>query len=301
MAILDTIDNLAVPAFFALLVVDVLVRRGLSSPDVRPYDLADSLCSITMGLFYAGCGAAIRTSVLLGLGALHLRAPFQFSLGDGPAVWLAAFVGVDFAFYCFHRTLHEVRVGWAAHVNHHSSTHYNYATGLRQSVVEPLIEPIFMAPLVLLGFDPVLVLAALALNFAYQFWPHTEFGGRGGLLGLAGKVLVTPSHHRVHHARNVPYLDKNYGGTFIVWDKLLGTFEAETEQPDYGITHNIETRNPVMATFHEWRAIVRDLRRADNLREMLGYLFRPPGWAPDGSGMTSRERQRRYRAERAAA
>jgi sterol desaturase/sphingolipid hydroxylase (fatty acid hydroxylase superfamily) len=292
--ILDTIDSYAVTAFLVLLVVDIVVRsRGFA----RPYAPSDSLCSVTMGLFYAGSGTVIRATVLLAFGALHVRSPLHLGFDGGPVVWVAAFVGVDFAFYWFHRTLHEVRLGWAAHVNHHSSTHYNYATGLRQSVVEPFIEPLFMAPLVLIGFDPVLVLAALALNFVYQFWPHTEF-----IKGLdaMGTVFVTPSHHRVHHARNVEYLDKNYGGTFIVWDKLFGTFEPEREAPDYGITHNLTTHNPFRATFHEWAAIGRDLARAGSLSECAGYLLRPPGWTPDGSGQTSRERQRRYRAENAS-
>jgi sterol desaturase/sphingolipid hydroxylase (fatty acid hydroxylase superfamily) len=293
--ILDTIDSYAVPAFFGLLAVDLLVRsRGAA----RAYSLPDSLCSITMGVFYAIVGAALRTSVLLVFTELHRFAPLQLGLDDGPAVWLAAFVAVDFAFYWFHRTLHEVRLGWAAHVNHHSSTHYNYATALRQSVFEPLFEPFFMAPLVLIGFEPLLVLAALALDFAYQFWPHTEFGK--GLLTM-GRWFVTPSHHRVHHARNVQYLDKNYGGTFIVWDKLFGTFEREVEAPDYGITHNLTTHNPLRATFHEWFSIARDVRAAHGLRARLGYMLCPPGWTPEGTGETSRERQKRYRAEQGVA
>jgi sterol desaturase/sphingolipid hydroxylase (fatty acid hydroxylase superfamily) len=286
--ILDTIDSYALPIFFGLLAGDLILRsRGLA----RAYALPDSICSISMGVFYAVAAAAIRASVLTVFAALHRFAPFDFGLEDGPLTWVAAFVAVDFAFYCFHRTLHEVRVGWAAHVNHHSSTHYNYATAMRQSVFEPFIEPLFMAPLVLIGFDPVLVLACLAVNFAYQFWPHTELASG---LEMMGRVLVTPSHHRVHHARNVQYLDKNYGGTLIIWDKLLGTFEPEREAPDYGITHNLTTHNPIRATFHEWIAIARDVAAAANLGARIGYLLRPPGWAPEGARETSRERQRRY-------
>ena len=286
---IEAIETYSLP-FFAVLLVGDLTLRALGF--ARAYDLRDSLCSATMGAFYAVTSVLVRVPALLALSWLSTWALFSFGADDGPVVWIAAYVLVDFAFYWFHRTVHEVRLGWAAHVNHHSSQHYNYATALRQSFVEPFIEPFFLAPVVLLGFEPVLVVACLALNFVYQFWPHTELGGQ---LATMGRFLVTPSHHRVHHAANVQYLDKNYGGTLIVWDKLFGTFEPEREKPAFGITHNIGTHNPVRATLHEWISIARDLATSKNLREVGGYLFQPPGWAPEGPGQTSRERQRNAR------
>ncbi len=286
----ETIEQYSAPLFAVLLAADLALRSAGFAP---AYSLRDSLCSVTMGVFYAVTSALVRAPALLLLFWLARFAPVQLGFDDGPLVWIAAYVAVDLAFYWYHRILHEVRLGWAAHVNHHSSRHFNYTTSLRQSFVEPFLEPLMLVPVVLVGFDPLLAVACLALNFVYQFWPHTELGGQ---LDSFGRIFVTPSHHRVHHAANVQYLDKNYGGTLIVWDKLFGTFEAEVEQPDFGITHNIETHNPLRATFHEWIAIARDLRRARNGREIMGFLLQPPGWDPSGSGQTSRERQRQARA-----
>ncbi len=288
----EQLELYSLPLFGVLLIADFGLRW---TGTARAYALNDSLCSVAMGLAYAAMSALVRTSALLALAAVHSIAPFRFALDAGAMTWVGAYLAVDLAFYWFHRTIHEVRIGWAAHVNHHSSQHYNYATALRQSVVEPILEPFFMAPVVLLGFHPIMVLTCLAANFIYQFWPHTEIVGA---LRPLGAILVTPSHHRVHHATNVQYLDKNYGGTFIVWDKLFGTFEPEVEQPTFGITHQLDTHNPVRATFHEWIAIAGDLSRAGTAREVLGYLLRPPGWSPNGPGQTSRERQARALGER---
>jgi sterol desaturase/sphingolipid hydroxylase (fatty acid hydroxylase superfamily) len=245
-----------------------------------------------MGALYALVSSGVRGGVLIAFAALHEYAPFDIGTDDGPAAWLGAYLAVDFAFYWFHRTIHEVRIGWAAHVNHHSSRHYNYATAFRQSLFEPLIEPFFMAPLVLVGFEPLLVVTCLALNFVYQFWPHTELFAGGGPLGA---VFVTPSHHRVHHAANVQYLDKNYGGTLIVWDRLFGTFEPELEPCRFGITRDIATHNPIKATFHEWSALVHDLMSSHDMGQVFGYALRPPGWSPTDASQTSRARQKRHR------
>jgi len=206
-------------------------------------------------------------------------------LGDGPFVWLAALLVDDFAYYWFHRAHHEVRLFWAAHVTHHSSRQYNLATALRQTWV-PMTSLPFYAPLALLGFDPVMLATVHGINLLYQFWIHTEAIDR---LGPLEAVLNTPSHHRVHHASNVQYLDRNYGGMLIVWDRLFGTFEREVEAPVYGLTKNIATRNPFAIAFHEFVAIARDLARPNRLAVRLGLVFQPPGWSADGSTRTARQ------------
>jgi sterol desaturase/sphingolipid hydroxylase (fatty acid hydroxylase superfamily) len=183
-------------------------------------------------------------------------------------------------------------VFWACHVNHHSSTHYNLSTALRQAVLTPLSGPIFWAPLPLIGFPPWMVLTAQAWSLLYQFWLHTEAIDR---LGPLEAIMNTPSHHRVHHGKNVRYLDKNHAGIFIIWDKLFGTFAPEEERVVYGLTTDITTYNPLRIGFHEFAAIGRDVARAPSLRAKLGYMFRPPGWSHDGSTKTATELQRDLR------
>jgi hypothetical protein len=180
---------------------------------------------------------------------------------------------------------------------HHSSRRYNLSTALRQTWTGKLtLGFVFWLPLPLLGFPPEMVLTFTATSLLYQFWIHTEAIDR--LPRALELVLNTPSHHRVHHAVNPRYLDANYGGVLIVWDRLLGSFVAERrdERPRYGIVKDIGTYNPLRIAFHEWLAIARDLRTARSPREAAGYLFGPPGWSLDGSRETSEMIRARWRA-----
>jgi sterol desaturase/sphingolipid hydroxylase (fatty acid hydroxylase superfamily) len=194
----------------------------------------------------------------------------------------------DFAYYWFHRASHECRFWWAAHVNHHSSQHYNLSTAIRQPWTGVLVgtwAPWF--PLVLLGFPPEMIFVQSGFSLLYQFWLHTESIRR--MPRWFEYLFNTPSHHRVHHAANPRYVDRNYGGTLMVWDRLFGTFAAESDQEPcrYGLIKNIDTYNPIKIAFHEWAAIVRDVRSARSLREVFRYVFGPPGWQPDGRGPTA--------------
>ncbi|MCX5739849.1 MAG: sterol desaturase family protein, partial [Proteobacteria bacterium] len=207
----------------------------------------------------------------------------------------AALLADDFCYYWFHRLHHEVRFFWAAHVTHHSSQRYNLATALRQSW-SPMTALPFYAPLPLLGFDPLMLVTVHAINLLYQFWIHTELIDR---LGPFEWVFNTPSHHRVHHASNPIYLDRNYAGILIIWDRLFGTFEPEREAPIYGLTKNISTYNPVRIAFHEWVAVMRDALRPNPLAVRIGYLVNPPGWSPDGSSLTAAQMRAALRAENA--
>ena len=190
-----------------------------------------------------------------------------------------------------HRFGHRVRWVWASHVNHHSSQHYNLTTALRQTWTGTFtFMMVVRAPLVLMGFHPALVLFVGGINLVYQFWIHTEAIGK--MPRWFEAVMNTPSHHRAHHGRNPRYLDCNYAGVFIIWDKIFGTFvpEQENDRVDYGLVHNIGTFNPLRVAFHEWVGIFRDMAQPGlSLKQRLLYAVAPPGYSHDGSRDTSEE------------
>jgi sterol desaturase/sphingolipid hydroxylase (fatty acid hydroxylase superfamily) len=207
-----------------------------------------------------------------------------------PFTWwglVLCFFAEDLAYYWFHRTAHNQRWFWASHVVHHSSQFYNLSTALRQTWTGNLsLSFAFWLPLMIVGFPPAMVVMFSGYSLIYQFFIHTEAVGR---LGPLEWVLNTPSHHRVHHAVNPRYLDRNFGGVLIVWDRLFGSFAQETaaDPPRYGIVHQLDTFNPLSIAFQEWLAILSDLRTARTWRERSLYLFGPPGWSADGSRATS--------------
>jgi len=206
-----------------------------------------------------------------------------FAVFDIPFTWWSwalVVVAADFTYYWMHRIEHRVRILWAYHSVHHSSPEFNMSTALRLSWVESLFEWIFFVPMILIGFELVQTIIALFVVVVYQNWIHTE---KVGKLGWLDGVFNTPSVHRVHHGCNSQYLDKNFGGILIVWDRLFGTYEAEREKVVYGITEPINTINPIAINFGEYLHIARDLVGSKSYREVLGYLFRPPGWAPGQS------------------
>ncbi len=274
----------AVPAFAFLILIEMIIvrlsRRGR-------FDAKDSAASLAMGF-----GSEIAP--LLGGGAILLTVfvwVYEFRLIDIPNTWwavLLCFVLDDFRYYWWHRISHECRWFWASHVVHHSSQHYNLTTALRQTWTGQIIGSLlFKTPLILIGFHPAMVVFVGAVNLIYQFWIHTELIKR---MGPFEWVFNTPSHHRVHHATNPKYLDANYAGALIIWDRLFGTFVQEdtAEQPHYGIVKNLGTFNPLIISFHEWIGMAKDVMRAKSLRDIGGYMFGPPGWSPDGSRMTSK-------------
>ena len=281
--------HLAIPFFVVLLVLEATIsaRRGLDL-----FGRRDTFASLGLGLGNVVVGLFWKGVALAGYTAVHQWALFDF--GTGALAWVAVIVADDFVYYWWHRLHHEIRFFWASHVSHHSSRRYNLATALRQSWTSPFTGFLFHLPLALLGFEPLLIIAAGSINLIYQFWIHTRLIDR---LGPLEWVLNTPSHHRVHHGADVDYLDRNYAGILIVWDRLFGTFEPETAPPHYGLTKNVRSYNPVYLAFHEFAAILRDLRRAPDGRTALAYLFAPPGWSPDGSTLTAAQ----MRAARAAA
>ena len=291
-----------IPFFIVSMLVEwrLLVHRqqdAAAASGVVGYTPKDTAASITMGLGMLGVNLVAKLGAL----ALYLFL-YQFRVFDIPFTWwgvVLLLVAEDFCYYWFHRSHHEVRMLWAAHVNHHSSTHYNLSTALRQSWTTPLTGPLFWVPLPLLGFSVEMIVLAQTVSLVYQYWIHTELIGS---MGWFETVFNSPSHHRVHHGRNALYLDRNHGGILIIWDKLFGTFQAELadEKVDYGLTTNIETYNPVRIAFHEWRAVFRDAAKAKTLRGKLGAFFMPPGWQDDGLGRTAKVMRDEAQAVRVA-
>ncbi len=294
-----TLIYLAIPAFLVTMAIEALWARAAlraGATHLRGYAGRDTAASIAMGLG----NVAIAAVVKLGSFALMLLV-YQyrlFELGDGALVWALLLLAEDFVYYWFHRASHEVRLLWGAHVSHHSSTHYNLSTALRQSWLTPVTSIPFWLVLPLIGFQPWMVLTQQAISLLYQYWLHTESIRTLGPLEL---IFNTPSHHRVHHGRNVEYLDKNHGGIFIIWDRLFGSFEPERTPVDYGLTTNLASYNPLVIASHELAAIGRDVRRARSFGHALRHVFGPPGWSPDGRTLTARQMQQRQRAAAAPA
>lgn len=279
----------AVPVFIALIFAEMLVARAR---DRRRYCPKDTLTSLLFGFGSTVAGA-------LSAGAVFTLATwlYQFRLATIPYSWWAwplAFVLDDLAYYAFHRSAHRVRWFWASHVNHHSSQHYNLSTALRQTWTGFVAGNfLFRLPLFLIGFPPPMIFFVGALNLIYQFWIHTEVVGYCPRWFEA--VMNTPSHHRVHHATNPRYLDRNYAGVFIVWDRLFGTFapERDDERVRYGLVKQLPSFNLLHGVFHEWWGILKDLWTAP-WSAKLRYAFGPPGWSHDGSRETSDMIRRRW-------
>jgi len=245
--------------------------------DLRGYERADTAASLAMGVGNVVISFAVHGRMLSLYSWLYDHR--LLDIGNGLAVWAALFVLEDFTSYWWHRASHEVRCLWAAHENHHSSERFNLSTALRASWTTPFTIPLFYWWLPLAGFHPQLLFAQVAASQAYQFWIHTEVIGP---LGPLERVLITPSHHRVHHAANAPYLDRNYGGVLIIWDRLFGTFAEQSTPLQYGLTTNIDTYNPVRIAIHEWAAIYRDMLQPAPLCVRLARVFGAPGRVPPG-------------------
>ncbi|NWG46235.1 MAG: sterol desaturase family protein [Alphaproteobacteria bacterium] len=273
----------AIPVFILLVVAEMVYGRLTGR--VR-FETRDTLASLTMGLGNLVSGLAFGFLLLWAYDLAYAHR--LFDIGYSWWAFLACFLAEDLAYYWFHRVSHERRLFWASHVVHHSSQHYNLSTALRQTWTGKLAFTfIFWIPLMLIGFPPAMVIFFSGLSLVYQFWIHTEAIGR---MGPFEWIFNTPSHHRVHHATNPKYLDANYAGVLIVWDRLFGSFvpEDRAEPCEYGIIKRLGTFNPLVIAFHEWVAMGRDALSARSLRGALGYLFGPPGWREDGTGRTVR-------------
>ena len=279
------VTELAIPFFVLAILIELcLVRTNRAK---GAFETRDTLTSLMMGT------GNVVAGLLLGAVSYAILMWFwQFRIADLGASWwvlLIAFLIDDLRYYFYHRIAHTVRWVWAEHVNHHSSQHYNLSTALRQSWTGLFTGMLVLQiPMVLLGFHPAVILFVFGFNLVWQFWIHTETIDK--MPRWFEFIFNTPSHHRVHHATNARYLDANYAGTLIIWDRMFGTFvpEEETDLPRYGIVKNLGTFNPLRVAFHEYVGIWKDVTQPGlTLGQRLRYLFMPPGWSHDGSRDTS--------------
>ena len=264
----------AIPFFLLTLALEPAVLRkvGTTRP-VAGYEKRDTNASLGMGLgsvFFVGAMNLATFAIAKWMWQHRLT-----DLGSGALGWAVAMIGWDFSYYWDHRVEHECRLLWACHVNHHSSRHYNLSTALRQPWT-PFAGLVFFPVWALLGVAPWMIMVSQGLNLIYQYWIHTEVVDRCPAWFEA--VFNTPSHHRVHHGSNPEYLDRNYAGILIVWDRLFGTFEPERAPVVYGLTKNLESFRLLTIAFHEYAAILRDVRAARGLRDRAGILFHGPEW-----------------------
>jgi alkylglycerol monooxygenase len=266
----------SIPAFIALMAIEALVarRRGrrIYHLSIAVGDVACGITSQLFNIFSASLGVLAYVAVYELFHAVELDAA-------APSTWLLGLLLVDLSYYWWHRMSHEVNALWAAHVVHHHSEDLNLAVALRQAVFTSFTFIPFAVPLALLGVPPVVYFVCKAIDTLYQFWIHTELIRR---VGPAEAVLNTPSHHRVHHGINPQYLDKNYGGVLIVWDRLFRTFEPEVERPVYGTTKPLRSLNPLWANLQPLLDVVRLARSAPDWRGFFYAFVAPPGWRPGG-------------------
>jgi len=292
---LPRLHELAAPLYLVLLLTEyLLVRRGAIAGHFRQEDTHTSLIM--------GIGSIVGAMVFGTLGAFTIWCAYENRIATIGFEWWAfvlCFILDDLRFYWGHRISHRSRWFWAAHVVHHSSEFYNLSTALRQPWTGTITGLVIIAvPMVWLGFHPALVGFCASLNLFYQFFLHTEAVKR--FPGWIEAVFNTPSHHRVHHARNPRYLDANYAGTLIIWDRLFGTFvpELDRDPPVYGLVKNVNSYNPIKVALGEYQGILADLVSPQaSLADRLKYMFAPPGFSHDGSRQDSHAIKRAYLAD----
>jgi sterol desaturase/sphingolipid hydroxylase (fatty acid hydroxylase superfamily) len=282
----------AIPVFAAFMALEIVSLRFLddeADAGLGGYEFRDTRTNLLMGLGSIVVNGTARVFALVGYAALYVLTPLRMDPHHW-TTWVAVLLLVDLIWYCYHRASHRVRIMWAAHQAHHNSQRFNLSTAVRQKW-NPWGELLFWTPLPLLGVPPWLIFTAFSINLMFQFFVHTERIDR--MWRPVEFVFNTPSHHRVHHASDAEFLDRNYGGILIIWDRLFGSYADETHRPTYGLTTHIDSFNPFRLQYHEYAAIARDVRRSTSWRARLGYVFGPPGYSPAvplPEGRTQRER-----------
>lgn len=266
----------AIPLFFALILLELWLdwrKQKLT------YRFNDALNSLNLGMMSQITAVALKTIQISFYVLIYQNiSPIQLGL-DSMWVWAFAFIAYDFSYYWFHRMSHEINVLWAGHVVHHQSEEYNLTTALRQTS-GGFFGFMFYLPMALIGIDPYMLVTVGSLNLIYQFWVHTRHINR--MPAWYEAIFVTPSHHRVHHAQNPLYMNKNHGGVFILWDKWFGTFQAELDNEPviFGITKPLASWNPIWANIDTYWALAKDSWRTERWQDKIAVWFKKTGWRP---------------------
>ena len=271
----------AIPFFIITVIIEAVLTVKVK---LEEYEFKDATTSIAMGLGNVFVGLFTKGVVFTLFMFLYEYRFFTISFTWW--AWILILFAEDFVYYWNHRIAHESRLFWASHVVHHSSKKYNLSTALRQTWTGGFYTFIFWLPLVFIGFHPLMIVTQMSISLLYQYWIHTELITK--LPKWFEAIFNTPSHHRVHHATNPQYLDRNHAGIFIIWDRFFGTFELEIEKPTYGLVSNINTYNPIKVAFLEWTGMFKDvLNSKTSLNKKFLYFLKPPGWKHDGTGKLS--------------
>ncbi len=268
----------SIPIFFLLIGIEAWVSRRQG---IARYDFADSIADLSCGISQQVLSVFLKVGVVGGYVLVYDQLRLVSLPVDAWWTWALGLVGIDFAYYWSHRAAHRINFLWAAHVVHHQSEEYNLAVALRQSALQGLASVPFYLPLAIAGFPPLVFLSVKTIDTLYQFWIHTRTIDRMGPLEW---VFNTPSHHRVHHGIDRRYIDKNYAGIFIVWDRLFGTFEPEDFEPAYGAVKPLRSWDWLRANVDQWLHIARMAQRTRRLRDKLLVWLAPPEWRPADLG-----------------
>jgi sterol desaturase/sphingolipid hydroxylase (fatty acid hydroxylase superfamily) len=296
----DLLLKLSTPFYISLICFEIFLthreahqNHGLTQ-NRTGYSFKDSFTNALLMLINGGVDLLFRAAYV-GILIWFYNYRIVEPISNPYFYWIALFLLEDLAFYTLHYVDHHSRLFWAVHVTHHSSEHFNLTTGFRSSVFQPLYRFLYFIPLVLFGFNPADIVIMYSLTQIYGIIVHTEYVDK---LGFLEYIFVTPSHHRVHHASNIEYLDKNMGMCLIIWDRMFGTFQEEIPgvPPRYGLTKSVEHDTLKETVFHEWKEIGKDFRQHTDFKTKLKYLLKAPGWSPDGSRQTSKELQKKLEA-----
>ena len=265
--------------FSVVMLAIVIVEVGIDWIAHQSRDYRETITNFAIGIVYEILSSTIAgVCMFIGLSAFAVLSPFNISIN--PWTIALGILVADFLYYWQHTAEHRIRLFWAHHSVHHSSTDFNLSVALRLAWTEDFIAWIFYIPMALMGFHPLVILIAIQVLGLYQVWIHTQKIGR---LGFLDKILNTPSLHRVHHGANPRYIDKNYGAILVLWDQLFGTYEAETEKVIYGLTDNIDTHNPLKVNAFEYWKIVTYIQKSQTISDVLKSIFAPPEWQPDSA------------------
>ena len=275
---------MSVPLYIILISAEILMSNWKGN---KYYTLKDTLQNVYLTLTNGALDLLLRTLFYVSILMWSYEQHF-FTIENVFLYWLLLFILEDLAFYFEHRIDHYCRLFWAVHVTHHSSEEFNLTTGFRSSVFQPVYLFIYFIPIALMGFHPLDIVFMYSITQTYGILVHTKYIIK--MPGWFESIFVSPSHHRVHHASNLRYLDKNMGMCLIIWDRIFGTFQEElpSDPVKYGLTKNVgNNSSPVNVVFHEWRNLGKDLSKKISFTNRLRYLFMPPGWSHDGSTKTA--------------